>query len=104
MYVGIVYLYELYGNTPVAIFTVNSNDMQQEDWLVNALVRTLPNQDNFGWNGAHVLLSARKNFDIREYGPHLGNAHEGDIVFDCYNIHEAFLDSEYQDLEKNPPV
>lgn len=104
-FVAIVYLYELYENRPVAIFTIEEDEMENRDWLVEALVRALPEQDNFGWNGAHVLLTSQKQFDIRECGPHKEKPHEDDLVFTNEEIYDLFLQSsKHRHLEQNQPV
>jgi hypothetical protein len=93
-YVGAVYFTNLNGFVPMAIIMIDDTDFDKPDWLVEMLVGLFPGQENFGWNGCHVMLTTRKTFNLQTYSPNNQSVFDLDFIeFTNEEIHEEFRDN-----------
>jgi hypothetical protein len=102
-FLGAVYFLNLDGEKPFALFKTTEWETEQENWLVELLVRLFPDQKNFGWNGCHVVMTGRDNLSLENFKP---EAHSDDTwAYTCDEIHQEFRDNpKWKNLEQYSPV
>lgn len=94
IWIGVVYFTNLDGECPKVMLKVRQQELEEDDWLVETLVRVFPDHTSFGWNGCHVMLTSKNDFNLGSYHPpEMHGSDDNMIEFSCEDIHTAFMEN-----------